>query len=87
MNCKQINPECKIYLNSVTSKDKKIVIGIGGSGKNKKWPINNFVNLILSLKKKNIRVINILLQEVKKKAMSQMRFIKLQAPVLYLYVK
>ena len=51
LNCKQIKPECKIYLNSITSKDKKIVIGIGGSGKNKKWPINNFVNLILSLKK------------------------------------
>lgn len=39
--------KCKIYTKDLNIKKKQeIVIGIGGSGQNKKWPIENFIKLI-----------------------------------------
>lgn len=47
--------KCKLFLkNKNITKSDTCVIGIGGSGPTKKWPINNYQNLILELKKKGI---------------------------------
>jgi len=51
LNNQQIKPACKIYLGANIKRNKKIVIGIGGSGANKKWPLKNFIDLALCLKK------------------------------------
>lgn len=37
---------CKIYFNNHENKKNQIVIGIGGSGKNKKWSTKNYIDLI-----------------------------------------
>ena len=39
-----INPH--LYWNIVSETKKQVVIGIGGSGSNKKWPIENYAELI-----------------------------------------
>lgn len=39
--------ECKIFTKDLSvEKKKEIIIGIGGSGQNKKWSIDNFIKLI-----------------------------------------
>lgn len=48
---------CRIYpKNPSTKRENQIVIGIGGSGNNKKWPINYFKSLIekINTKKNNV---------------------------------
>lgn len=52
---KSIKYDCKIYYlkkNKNKNKINKIVIGIGGSGENKKWKIENYIKLIEMLSKK-----------------------------------
>ena len=50
---RNIKHKCKIYyFKKITKKTNKIVIGIGGSGKNKKWKISNYIKLIEILSKK-----------------------------------
>ncbi|WP_440679041.1 glycosyltransferase family 9 protein [Candidatus Pelagibacter sp. HIMB1517] len=46
-----LEKKCKIYLKTENKSKKNIVIGIGGSGKNKKWPIENYIQLIAQLKR------------------------------------
>jgi len=47
-----LEKKCKIYLKTENKEKKNIVIGIGGSGENKKWSIENYIQLIAKLKKK-----------------------------------
>ena len=50
---RKINYNCKIYFPKKYKKNKNtIVIGIGGSGQNKKWKIDNYIKLIEILSKK-----------------------------------
>lgn len=46
------NLKCNLFLkNNSTKESNACVIGIGGSGPTKKWPIKNYYKLILELKK------------------------------------
>lgn len=50
---RKIDYDCKIYFPKKNKKNKNtIVIGIGGSGQNKKWKIDNYIKLIEILSKK-----------------------------------
>lgn len=40
---------CEFFFNNNNNNKKKIILGIGGSGKNKKWSIKNFINLTQKL--------------------------------------
>lgn len=45
-------PKCKIYFEPTVQENNNIIIGIGGSGSNKKWSIKNYITLIGELSKK-----------------------------------
>lgn len=56
LNQKNIEIKPKLFLKNAIQKENLISIGIGGSGKNKKWDIENYINLIkkiLEVKKVN----------------------------------
>jgi len=54
LNKKKLVYKCKVYA-PLFKKSDNIVIGIGGSGINKKWPIQFYIELINELKKKNYK--------------------------------
>lgn len=50
LSLSKIEYNCKIYLNNNSyDNSKNIIIGIGASGLNKKWPITNYVYLVKKL--------------------------------------
>ena len=56
LRLENIKYKCKIYYsNKIIKKTNKIVIGIGGSGQNKKWNISNYIKFIEMLSKKKTK--------------------------------
>lgn len=53
LSLKDLDFECKIYFNKKKINKNKIIVGIGGSGENKKWLIQNYIDLINIIYKKN----------------------------------
>ena len=54
LNIKIVHHKEHIYYEKLkTTNKKKIIIGLGASGDNKRWPTNFFIELIQSLNKKN----------------------------------
>ena len=55
LKIKNLNYQCKIYLSNTNIKlnNYNVIIGIGGSGSNKKWPIASYINLIKLIHNKN----------------------------------
>jgi len=54
LNIKNLTYKCKIYIPKYKASNN-IIIGIGGSGINKKWPIRYYIELIYELKKRNYK--------------------------------
>jgi len=54
LNIKNLNYSCKIYAPR-SKASNNIIIGIGGSGINKKWPIRYYIELIYELKKRSYK--------------------------------
>ena len=47
----EFNP--KLYLNKKIQKNNSIILGIGGSGNTKKWPIENYIDLVAQITNKH----------------------------------
>lgn len=53
LKLKKINFNSRIYFPHPKNNENNIIIGIGGSGETKKWPIENYIQLIKLISEKN----------------------------------